>query len=489
MRINKCKVYIISALLLNLFMIIYFVILQHKDLKMIPDNIQRLTRQELTVIIREHEEFENNLENTINKLYALSDRMDIVVISDKIPYPPIKHTPSDRITFISLEPTIKKSILTTRPERFIRSDFMLFLPDSTSMSSWYDIQQAIDLLIKSPKLYSAIVLPVSPSQVNCQKLKFDVKKWTVIYTDSESKCDMVIGNHGILTKTENILEFTDPFIRPLHLSFYIQNSLNDYPVLIYDKTVLSSLRMLFSEPHNSWKHKKLEDQRRQNLFKNLGIKLIKHSNGHEEWFGCSKHTARCFDTVVNDMPEYLYLGRWTPPCCHKALKETVHHVFKILSDCGARFWLEGGSLLGAAREGDIIPWDYDVDIGIYKDDLSKCEQFKIDAKNAIIDEDGFVWEKAVEGEFYRVQYSESNRLHVDIFPFYSKNGTMTKNTWMKTHRQDTEFPESFLKPLTKIQFVGLDAPAPNNVKKFLEYKFGKGVIENPKYPNSQDPHS
>ena len=64
---------------------------------------------------------------------------------------------------------------------------------------------------------------------------------------------------------------------------------------------------------------------------------------------------------------------------------------------------------------------------------------------------------------------------------------MTKNTWFATHRQDTEFPEHFLKPLEMIRFGKLNASCPNNIRKFLEFKFGEGVIENPKYPNYQRP--
>ena len=152
-----------------------------------------------------------------------------------------------------------------------------------------------------------------------------------------------------------------------------------------------------------------------------------------------------------------------------------------------RYWLEGGSLLGAARNGDIIPWDYDIDIGIYEEDIEKSVHLTQCAKKGtFIDDDGFVWEKSKEqeGEFYRVQYSETNHLHVDIFPFYPKNGIMTKDTWFKTHKQDTEFSEHYLKPLTTIDFIGMQVSAPNNWKKFLEFKFGKDVIENPKYPDA-----
>nr|KAI8725879.1 fukutin-related protein-like [Biomphalaria glabrata] len=171
-----------------------------------------------------------------------------------------------------------------------------------------------------------------------------------------------------------------------------------------------------------------------------------------------KYSPRCFGThSKNDMPEYLYEGRWPPPCCLKALRETAAHVFK------------------------------DVDIGIYREEIKQCPELVKAQSESYTDSEGFVWKKANEGDFYRVQYSAVNHLHVDIHPFYSKNGIMTKDTWLATHRQDVEFPERFLQPLTKIDFAGLYASAPNSVKEFLEFKFGEGVIENPKYPNLQSP--
>ena len=145
---------------------------------------------------------------------------------------------------------------------------------------------------------------------------------------------------------------------------------------------------------------------------------------------------------------------------------------------------------GAVRQADIIPWDYDVDFGMYRSDYSRCRPLRQAWNNgAYEDEDGFVWERAREAEFFRVQYSRSNRLHVDIFPFYldEKRGVMTKDFWFETHRQDVEFPEKYLQPLVRLPFVGTEINAPNNAKEFLELKFGKGVVENPRYPKGPAP--
>jgi hypothetical protein len=125
-----------------------------------------------------------------------------------------------------------------------------------------------------------------------------------------------------------------------------------------------------------------------------------------------------------------------------------------------------------------------VDLGIYQSDFPRCRQLQLAwDTGAFEDERGFVWERAREADFFRVQFSRSNHLHVDIFPFYvNEEGMMTKDFWFQTHRQDIEFPERFLHPTTTVPFVGIKVGAPNNIKDFLELKFGKGVIENPRYP-------
>ena len=44
---------------------------------------------------------------------------------------------------------------------------------------------------------------------------------------------------------------------------------------------------------------------------------------------------------------------------------------EILDEAGVRYWLDQGTLLGAVRDKQIIPWDDDIDFSVMADERTK----------------------------------------------------------------------------------------------------------------------
>jgi hypothetical protein len=46
-------------------------------------------------------------------------------------------------------------------------------------------------------------------------------------------------------------------------------------------------------------------------------------------------------------------------------------VLEVLDCAGLEYWLDAGSLLGVIRSGALLPWDKDIDLGCWEDQISK----------------------------------------------------------------------------------------------------------------------
>ena len=517
MSITKCQVLLVCAIICNCLILFYISHVQNISGEWLEQgrleaikkkiaigkskNAAETSRQfenEVTIVFLEFEEFENDLGRTIRSILDHFSSIHVVIISQRRPYPPLDLT-NGKIQLVVQEVPPDQKQSSGRPENYITTPYVMFVPDSVRFdSASLPVMMLAELkaMASTKPQVKVVAVPVKTKQtIQCNKLTFDVKHWTLEYSTSEEEaqsyyrtCDSVNPTHVILLKAAFLHSLSSPYMRPFPQSLFIQASLHHIKTKLLHKMSFSEGFKLFTNAHTLWKYENNVKTRTVDMYKRLGVKKVVLPSGKIDWYGCGKNTGRCFGTVYDDMPEYLYMSRWTPPCCLEHLRETARYLFKILNKAGVRYWLEGGSLLGAARYADIIPWDYDIDIGIYQQEISKCS-FLVEAEkqsNAgkkFVDEEGYTWEKATEGDFYRIQYSQFNHLHVDIFPFYEKDGIMTKNTWFETHRQDREFPAHYLKPLETIDFIGMKASAPNHIREFLEFKFGKGVIENPQYPN------
>ena len=71
-----------------------------------------------------------------------------------------------------------------------------------------------------------------------------------------------------------------------------------------------------------------------------------------------------------DDPLQAYLVRQLRPLQLRML-DMLTTIGDILDRNGIRWWMQGGTLLGAVRHGGFIPWDDDMDIDVYKPDVPR----------------------------------------------------------------------------------------------------------------------
>lgn len=88
----------------------------------------------------------------------------------------------------------------------------------------------------------------------------------------------------------------------------------------------------------------------------------------------------------------------------------LRKVVEVLDREGIRYWIVGGTLLGAFRHGGSVPWDDDVDIAVLRADHNRLVPI---LKKAFASMPNFI---AVKSDTMRVMLTDSS-CQVDIFAF------------------------------------------------------------------------
>ncbi len=105
---------------------------------------------------------------------------------------------------------------------------------------------------------------------------------------------------------------------------------------------------------------------------------------------------------------------------------------QVLRDAGIEYFLGYGTLLGAARSGDFIPWDDDIDICLMRADFHRAT----DILSQRFNHDDFFTTRGLSGGIFKVLFTK--KICVDLFPWD------TYHTRMETEDQRTEFINTYI---------------------------------------------
>ncbi len=154
---------------------------------------------------------------------------------------------------------------------------------------------------------------------------------------------------------------------------------------------------------------------------------------------------------------------------------------RVLDSCGVPFYLILGTCLGVVRDGRIIAYDLDIDLGCLIEDIEgKCADIA-----AAFVATGFK-ARIVSNPlcFPRAIVVEKDGIKVDIAG-YMKRGT---SRYCPSSFLDycLVYPAEFMETTEEVEYLGRKWRVPNPAKTYLARHYGRGwVTPDPKYHPSQ----
>ncbi|XP_065186047.1 uncharacterized protein RP689-like [Sycon ciliatum] len=155
-------------------------------------------------------------------------------------------------------------------------------------------------------------------------------------------------------------------------------------------------------------------------------------------------------------------------------------VVEILEKEGINYWLDCGSLLGAYRNGKMIPHDSDTDVSILGDE--EFDRARKALRQNLSDvysmDDGTSYAEKImisQDSCGTCKFSddvECSNVTGDVNKYILRQDGTLQQLYYKFNLGERRYQHDWVFPLGKMQFEGLTLPCPNNVKAYLEEMYG-----------------
>ena len=168
-------------------------------------------------------------------------------------------------------------------------------------------------------------------------------------------------------------------------------------------------------------------------------------------------------------------------------KEALREIVRLLSLHSIPFWMDCGALLGTYRYGGVIPWDIDLDLAILQVDSQNVRRVLQD-----LDKTRFQvqdWSSRDKPHTYLKVYIKKTGRLIDFYHFRidTERGllqTIVSNVdcmflpayWAeRENRYTNPIPISYVFPLKKGTFDGIEVPVPNDTVQYLQNQYGNNL--------------
>lgn len=186
-------------------------------------------------------------------------------------------------------------------------------------------------------------------------------------------------------------------------------------------------------------------------------------------YGCEKNSKSCIGQVLNRKPFYIYKSRHTPPCCFEKLKTIFHNVIEEMENFGIRYWLDNEALKDAIETNQLSPDAYEIDVSFNYFDLKRSQALKKSQLKPYIDDKGFYWIKATDGNYFKVFFSKINQIGINLLPYNIEGDKFVSANGFYGWKAKN-FSLEYLHPMSAVSFLGRSVACPNNVREYIKIK-------------------
>ena len=171
-------------------------------------------------------------------------------------------------------------------------------------------------------------------------------------------------------------------------------------------------------------------------------------------------------------------------------KDILFEVVDLLDKHNIPYWLDYGTLLGATREGDFIPWDVDADISCFEEDKEKILKLIPELEKIFLISIRAFNNTAIVVCTKEKSEEDKKIPHLDIF-FWHKEGKMLKRkayvgldspTGTDTNK-GRDFPIEWVSQFASLPIGDKMLSVPKNPVFFCEFRYGKSWITPMTIPN------
>lgn len=187
--------------------------------------------------------------------------------------------------------------------------------------------------------------------------------------------------------------------------------------------------------------------------------------------GCNSATLRC--------PEARNPLLDTPECCKAHVRRIMADLARLMDRDGIRWWVDYGTLLGYIRDGGMIRYDKDGDLGVHGGDRDKLLALLpelLGLKYHAVYASPNPTERFRTGDRVKVCISNRNRTNVDLFLWYPhrpKKGYLDRKNYIGADLyKGREFPMTWAFPLERGSWDGIDVSVPAEPEILAEHRYG-----------------